>query len=139
MNQYPLGVSYLNGNFYTGGVPQMDTNNAFGQIAKQMNTMEYAQPLTNERLNKYYSLIGGAPSGQTSTQQQGAMTGNFPAALGNQFNKLSQNANDALYGGILGYQPKPISSPTGSTYSPPADQGFQFPYGLLSRNFFPGA
>jgi CubicO group peptidase (beta-lactamase class C family) len=79
------------------------------------------------------------PAHPAQPQQQGAMTGNFPSALGNQFNKLSQNASDALYGGILGYQPKPITSPTGSMYSPPTDQGFQFPYGLLNRNFFPGA
>jgi hypothetical protein len=61
-----------------------------------------------------------------------------PPNLANQYNRLSQNASDALYGGILGYQPKPITSPTGNQYQPPANQGFQFPFGLLNRNFMGG-
>jgi hypothetical protein len=76
---------------------------------------------------------------QQQSQMQGAMAPqSTPPNLANQYNRLSQNASDALYGGILGYQPKPITSPTGNQYQPPANQGFQFPFGLLNRNFMGG-
>jgi hypothetical protein len=126
-------VSYINGNYYTGGIPQMDTNNAFGQIAKQLNIQENMKPLTQERIDKYYTLIGSPSMGQA--QPQGAGNGMMTGKLPDMYNRLTMQANDALYGGILGYQPKPITSPTGNQYQPPANQGFQFPFGLLNRNF----
>ena len=40
---------------------------------------------------------------------QGAGTGNMTGKLPDMYNRLSMQASDALYGGILGYQPKPIT------------------------------
>ena len=79
-----------------------------------------------------FQMNGMQSAAQT---QQGAGTGNMTGKLPDMYSRLTMQANDALYGGILGYQPKPITSPTGNQYKPPTNQGFQFPFGLLNRNF----
>jgi hypothetical protein len=131
-------VSYFNNTPYIDN--RMDySNSAFSQLgamANRVTDQNMPSLLKNKQLIPLQQPPQAQPAGGGQTQ---AMTGGFPAPLGNYLNRMSMNANDALYGGILGYQPKPIASPTGQQFNPPANQGFQFPFGLLNRNFIPGA
>lgn len=81
--------------------------------------------------------VGGSPINMPPMQQQAApqqsMNPQGTKAFQDKLNRLTINASDALYGGLLGYNPKPIMSPTGNTYNPPAPTGgFRFPFGLLN-------
>lgn len=70
---------------------------------------------------------------QAAPAPQQSMTPQGPQAFQDKLNRLTINASDALYGGLLGYNPKPITSPTGNQYQPPNPQGgFRFPFGLLN-------
>jgi hypothetical protein len=65
---------------------------------------------------------------QMKMMQDPAMAGK----LKSQYDRLSMQASDALYGGLLGYNPKPITSPTMNQFQPPDPSGgFRFPFGLL--------
>ena len=51
-----------------------------------------------------------------------------------QFNKLTGQARDALYGGLLGYQAPALTSGGSNPQSFAAPQGgFRFPFGLLNQ------
>lgn len=129
MTSLPTGVSYLNGNYYTGGVPQLSTNNAFGGIASNINGMNTGYAMTRPDIfNKYFHMIGSAPTQQPQVQQTGAST---QGALQNQYNRLAQQASNALNGGLLGYQPSQIQA-AGSN-----PQTFNAPQGNF-RNSFAG-
>jgi hypothetical protein len=125
-------VSYFNNTPYIDNRPDW-SNTAFSQLGAMANRVtDQNMPW----LLKQKQLIPLQPQ-QPAMQQpeQGAGTGMMQGKLPDMYNRLTMQANDALYGGILGYQPKPITSPTGNQYKPPANQGFQFPFGLLNRNF----
>jgi hypothetical protein len=125
-------VTYFNNTPYIDN--RMDySNSAFSQLGAKANMLETQNmPWLLQRKQ----LIPLQPQ-QPAMQQpaQGAGNGMMTGKLPDMYNRLTMQANDALYGGILGYQPKPITSPTGNQYQPPANQGFQFPFGLLNRNF----
>jgi hypothetical protein len=125
-------VSYFNNTPYIDNRPDW-SNTAFSQLGAM------ATRVTDQNmpwLLKQKQLIPLQPQ-QPAMQQpsQGAGNGTMTGKLPDMYNRLTMQANDALYGGILGYQPKPIISPTGNRYQPPTNQGFQFPFGLLNRNF----
>jgi hypothetical protein len=56
-----------------------------------------------------------------------------PGQVQNQVNRLTGQARDALYGGILGYQPQSLVSGGDKPQTFAAPQGgFRFPFGLLN-------
>jgi hypothetical protein len=125
-------VSYFNNNPYIDNRPDW-SNTAFSQLGARSNMMETQNM---PWLLKQKQLIPlQQQQQQPAMDMGGAGNGNMTGKLPDMYNRLTMQANDALYGGILGYQPKPITSPTGNQYQPPANQGFQFPFGLLNRNF----
>lgn len=70
--------------------------------------------------------------------QQPAAPAPMPAPKTNQlqpqFNKLTGQARDALYGGLLGYQSPSLTSGGSNPQSFAAPQGgFRFPFGLLNQ------
>ena len=100
------------------------------------SSSSFSQPVFDNLIKtgalRPFQMNGMQSAAQT---QQGSGAGNMTGKLPDMYNRLTMQASDALYGGILGYQPKPITSPTGNQYQPPTNQGFQFPFGLLNRNF----
>lgn len=117
----PSGVSYINGQYYSGGVPS-EWNMPSGPLAGLYKTT-VDQTMSNPAVfNHYYHLIGD-PTQQTTQQQQPVASTSNP--LQNQFNRLTQQANNALYGGLLGYNhnlpmmsagsnPQTFAAPTGN-------------------------
>lgn len=128
-------LTEINGQLYTIMNPGMDA------FARGMGIMPaptsgnlkpgYLTHLLNNNIVKPYQMQPQVQPQAPQPAGNGMMKGKLP----DMYNRLTMQANDALYGGILGYQPKPITSPTGNQYQPPTNQGFQFPFGLLNRNF----
>jgi hypothetical protein len=72
------------------------------------------------------------PMQQPAPQMKMMQDPNMKNKLRSQYDRLSMQASDALYGGLLGYNPKPITSSSGNQFQPPdASGGFRFPFGLL--------
>jgi hypothetical protein len=72
------------------------------------------------------------PMQQQAPQMKMMQDPNMKNKLNSQYDRLSMQASDALYGGLLGYNPQAITSPTGNQFQPPdASGGFRFPFGLL--------
>jgi hypothetical protein len=125
-------VSYFNNTPYIDN--RMDySNSAFSQLGARANMLETQNMPWLLQRKQLIPLQPQQPAAQPA--DQGAGNGMMTGKLPDMYNRLTMQANDALYGGILGYQPKPITSPTGNQYQPPTNQGFQFPFGLLNRNF----
>lgn len=129
-------VTYFNNTPYIDNRPNW-SNSAFSQLGAKANMLE-TQNMPWLLQNKQLIPLAPQASRQTGSVNTGATPGKIPAALGNYLNRLSLNASDALYGGLLGYQQKPITSPTGNQYVPPSGQGFQFPFGLLGQGMQQG-
>jgi hypothetical protein len=125
-------VSYFNNTPYIDNRPDW-SNSAFSQLGAMTNQVTSQNMPWLLKQNQLVPLQPQQPAMQQP--QQGAGNGNMTGKLPDMYNRLTMQAKDALYGGILGYQPKPITSPTGNQYQPPTNQGFQFPFGLLNRNF----
>lgn len=123
-------ITYVDGTPYIDNRPDY-SNSAFSQLGQRMNLInEKTMPmfLQSKQLVPFQTQIQ-----QPQTQPQQSMSPLGTQAFQNKLNNLTINASDALYGGLLGYNPKPIVSPTGNTYSPPnPNGGFRFPFGLLN-------
>ena len=130
-------LSVINGQLYTvdNALAGLRANFGGPQIPTSGNIKpDYLNFMLQKKLVSPYQMQPQAPQQAPQPAGNGMMTGKLP----DMYNRLTMQASDALYGGILGYQPKPITSPTGNQYKPPANQGFQFPFGLLNRNFLGG-
>lgn len=60
---------------------------------------------------------------QAQPMQQPAASGPTPAMLQNQYNRLAQQASNALNGGLLGYQPSQIQAAGSNPQTYNAPQG----------------
>lgn len=134
MASIPSGVSYLNGQYYTGGYPQRNTgnsliDNAYGSAYQTLGAINPAV------FNQYYHPVG-APQNMQQPAQQPLPT----QSIQPQLNRLTQQANNALYGGLLGYnQNMPMMSGGSNPQTFAAPQGnfrdaFAGMQGLLGGN-----
>ena len=128
-------ISVINGQLYTVNNAMTGLTGTFGMPTYPTSGNIKPDYLQYMIRNKWVSPYQMPQQPAAQPANQGAGTGNMSGKLPDMYNRLTMQASDALYGGILGYQPKPITSPTGNQYQPPTNQGFQFPFGLLNRNF----
>jgi len=125
-----MTTRFQNGNLY--GVNNTALPNIFGGKGLDYIMRNPAVLQRNMNLGHISNLGNPSASMQAQPQQQ-TMMAQGPDAFQNKLNNLTIKASDALYGGLLGYNPKPITSPTGDQYAPPDPSGgFRFPFGLLS-------
>jgi hypothetical protein len=141
-----MAVQYYNGQYYNA--PEANTgllSIAWNDRLRNQLKNEAANPQVDYSKNVGYINPISAPTQQASAPQyqntgmngnpfSTATSGGVSGTLQPYVNRMTQNANNALYGGLLNYQPQPIvagdagGTPVNST--PP--KGFSLEGGLLN-------
>jgi len=125
------------GNLYSGNLPsislgQNNWNNlpqsSVDFFVKSGLLKQLGMPPTSQQTPQG-PAFGGDPFSS-------AMSGNQKGTLQPYINRMTGNANSALYGGLLGYQPQQLiaGNAGGTPVNPQAPQNFSLPPGLLNAN-----
>jgi len=94
----PQGVQYYNGQLYAGNfLPQ------YGFLGTPINTPDSTNKNTTNNLPAY-SYNGSMYQNPFGTAMSGTQSGTLQPYV----NRMTQNASNALYGGLLGYSPKSV-------------------------------
>jgi hypothetical protein len=144
-----MAVQYLNGNLYdtwTPAAPMLMPSYGVGRAAASILNPSLLNQGYEETPGVGYAKLLGAYNNAVNTnnntngngdQFSSAMSGGKSGTLQPYVNRMTQDANKALYGGLLNYQPSPIVAgdaggvPVNST--PP--QGFNLQSALLNSEF----
>jgi len=126
-----MAVQYINGQYYN-----FPDTGSFLQNAALKNYINTSSPFAMQPI--------GAPTAQPPPPQQPlnngmfgdpfgtAMSGGQSGTLQPYVNRMTQNASNALYGGLLNYKPQSMiaGNAGGTPVNPQAPQGFNIPSAL---------
>jgi len=141
-----MAVQYFKNQLYDVYQPTGAADASFSH-AKLMNPTKYSGYNFVEGLGGYATPVGAMTT--QPNQQAGAngmyadpfgtaMSGTQSGTLQPYINRMSQNASNALYGGLLNYTPQNVvaGDAGGTPVNGQAPTGFNIPSGLLNFNGF---